>query len=656
MGTGWYFPRLSGGEEQGLNEPGIEVFKKAKSLGRETCQNIGDARPPSATEPAIATFDLVDLPITDFPDVQGFRKHFDSCRGHVLDQLPDGTGNESRFFERGDELLDGATIRTLRIGDENTTGLVGADGERGSPFWRLIKGQGMSSLQGVGGGTYGIGQRAPFAHSALRTVLYSTRTESGSAFVAKSILASHPRPSDGHMSQSKGWWCVLPDEAEGKFDWKPARQTGLIPKRFQRDQVGTDLWVTGFLTEDWETSIRHSVLQHFFAAIHNGQLVVQLAKDGAVQRRIDASNLEMELLQAADEARERETADEYRKGLLSTVYFHRALTLQTGGVHSPAKPIPKAPGLKLYVHRDTSDPDVPERWATMRRPRILVESHGSGLLTKFAAVLLCDSIEGNRYLAQMEDPAHERWHEEEARNWTGAEKRAGRETLRAIRRFVRDTLKKIRGENMPDQQDIPFLGRYLPAEDEPEAEDAVGAASEPSGTSTDEESGLKRSKDRSREPIEGNASRSSRSRAQTTDTAKGGDAGGPGPGTGGGGGGNDAGTGGPGGGSGGDGEGDDDPPRRVIRPRDVRFRSFVAGAAYKVVIAADAAVAGDLYLRAVGEDGSYSLELTTVTDESGVPLKFKGGTIFDVSIEAGSPTTLLVHPKSDIKLCLAVAG
>jgi len=45
----WFHPPLNGGEEQGLNEAGIQDFKRPKALARETCQNIGDARPERAS-------------------------------------------------------------------------------------------------------------------------------------------------------------------------------------------------------------------------------------------------------------------------------------------------------------------------------------------------------------------------------------------------------------------------------------------------------------------------------------------------------------------------------------------------------------------------------------------------------------------------------
>jgi hypothetical protein len=484
----WFFAPLNGGEESGLNESGVEAFKRSESLGRETCQNILDHADGSG-RPCIASFEYLDLPCEDFPAREQFASIFKACRSHVLQNLPDGAGNEHRFFETGLNLLSSGSIPTLRIGDENTTGLEGGDDDRSQPFWRLLKGQGFSSLQGVGGGTYGIGQRAPFARSALRTVLYSTRLATGEeAFIAKAILASHPSPSDPRhaLTQSKSWYCHAP--SNGAQQWSAIRNHELIHPRFRRAVVGTDLYVTGYIEQDWEQRIRHAVLQNFFSAIDRGLLEVRLRKNGTLVGEITKANLEEKVLEAADEARQSQSKSEYRRGLGATLYYLKALRSPFNGAPF-TKQIENLGTVKLFVHRDTHDADAPERWACMRQPMMVVEDHGSGLLSRFAAVVVCDDHHGNQLLAQMEDPRHSRWHEEEARNWTPNEQKRGRDARLAIGRFVADTLKQIRDENMPPSQDVPFLGRYLPMDTESQEDSAVGTATQPTGGAVEIETG-----------------------------------------------------------------------------------------------------------------------------------------------------------------------
>lgn len=639
----WFFPRLGGGEEQGLNDAGVETFRKQDSLARETCQNIGDAWNQASGEPAVATFELVQLPAEEFPGREELIRVFESARDHVLDGLPDGTGNEAKFFDHALSTLRGEFIPMLRIGDENTSGLIGADDDRRKPFFRLLKGQGASSLQGDGGGTFGIGQRAPFAHSALRTVLYSTRTPDGVAFIAKSILASFPHPDDGEMRQPKGWWCSV---NEGGDSWNTLRDPNSIPVRFQREKIGTDLWVAGFEAEDWDQWIRHSVLRHFFAAIENNQLVVQLAKDGKVFSRISSENLEEELVRAADEARAIRPKHEYVMGLGSTLYFHKAITQPYGG-EPFIRAIPRLGNVKLYLYRDTQNKDMPDRWATMRKPRIIVEHFGSGILNRFAAVLLCDSDEGNEYLSKLEGPEHDRWHEEETRQWTPQEKQEARQVLSEIRKFVRDTLREVRGSSMPEEQDIPFLGRYLPAEDDTDKDPQSGGASA-SEAQSEEESGVRKSKQKS-ESVTGKARKEVQPGINVIE-----DGPRPNPGTG-----TGTGTGaGTGTGSGTETPGGSaDDTARILSPRSVRFRAYRSGQDYTIVLAADKNVSGNLKLKAVGESGIFEVDLIKALDEtSNEPLEVKPSTISGISLRAGEKKTLSVRIDSDSDLVLSMGG
>lgn len=645
----WFFPKLGGGEEQGLNESGIEIFKQKDSLARETCQNIGDVWNQQCGAPAIATFELVDLPANEFPGRDQLKEIFSACKDYVLAGLPDGTGNEQQFFKNALEVLDGDSIPLLRIGDENTTGLLGTDDDRRKPFFRLLKGQGSSSLQGGGGGTYGIGQRAPFARSALRTVLYSTRTPEGVAFIAKSILATFLHPRYGYKTQSKGWWCEVLDNGE---DWKTIRTEGAIPPRFLRETIGTDLWIAGFQSDNWEQSVRHSVLRHFFAAIENNQLVVQLMAGGEVLHRIDSSNLGEELIKAANEERSLLPSADYKTGLGSTLYFHKAIKNPHNG--SPfVRNIPSLGEVKLYLYRDTRNEDMPDRWATMRKPRIIVEHFGSTLLNRFAGVLICDTDKGNQYLSQLEDPEHKRWHEDETRQWTTAQKKEARKVLAEIKQFVRETLKLVRGAGMDEQQDIPFLGRYLPAEAEAENESEAGIPEGPTSSTTKKETGQRRTRPRG-ETVRGEARKTSPPIVVTIDDGNtaGPDADrgegptddpGPAP---------DEGTRGgsdiaP---SGGD-------PARGLSPKTVRFRAFRCDGGYKVVLESETQAEGSVKLQAVGETGQFPVVITAALDEAtNEQLAVKSSSIEKIVLKPGVKRVLKVQIETESELVLALGA
>ncbi|WP_415895287.1 hypothetical protein ACMXYQ_16010 [Neptuniibacter sp. PT34_22] len=649
---GWFFPLLNGGEEQGLNESGVQQFKKPESLGRETCQNIGDVRDESG-RPAVAEFELVHLPRDEFPGREKFIEYFSKCREYVLNGLPDGTGNEKTFFDNGLAILQREIIPVLRIGDYHTTGLVGGDMERTNPFFRLLKQQGASSSQGVGGGTFGIGQRAPFAHSALRTILYSTKTESGDrAFIAKSILASFPHPDhEGEITQAKGWWC---NPSESGKDWSAIRDVESIPKRFCRDEVGTDLWITGFDSQNWERVIRHSVLEHFFAAIQKKQFIVRFVDSGEVIKEITSENLEQELHNAVNESREENNKQQHSKGLGSTFYFYKALENPYDGKPFERE-ISKIGKVKFYLYRDVNNKDLPERWATMRLPLIMVESRGSSLLSNFAGVFVCDNEEGNKYLAQLEGATHESWSEKETRNWSHQQMREAKAVLKDINAFVRDVLKEVRGANMKDQEDIPNLGRYLPAEDVPAGEGQGGG--ELAGTGTTTETGEKRSRD-IQQVLEPNKVTN---RPKPSKKKKGGGAGVN----------RGAGVGRRSDGNGsGNGQregvgvsgtfpniGNEPKENPVLSGHDVRFRSFKVEGGYKVVLEAKTDLIGDLQLKAIGEGGFFPIILSSADDLSqGRSLTISADKVKDIQLKKGVKTSLLVNVGDNTDLCLSMGA
>ncbi|WP_028467963.1 hypothetical protein [Neptunomonas japonica] len=643
----WFFPLSNGGEEQGLNESGVQQFKRPESLGRETCQNIGDVRDQSG-QPVIAEFELVHLPSDEFPGKDKFIEYFSECRDYVLKGLPNGTGNEKTFFDNGLSILCSKTIPVLRIGDYHTTGLVGQDSERTQPFFRLLKQQGASSSQGVGGGTFGIGQRAPFAHSALRTILYSTKTEKGDrAFIAKSILASFPHPDhNGEITQAKGWWC---NPSEDGKEWSAIRDTQSIPRRFQRDTVGTDLWITGFDSQNWEQVIRHSVLEHFFAAIQRKQFIIRFVENGKTIREISSVNLEQELLIAVNESRKLNSKQQHLKGLGSTLYFYKALEFPYQGKPFE-KEISKIGKVKFYLYRDVNNQELPERWATMRLPLIMVESKGSTLLSNFAGLFICDNDEGNTYLAQLEGATHESWSEKETRNWSHLAMKEAKGVLRQITSFVRDVLKEVRGANMKEQEDIPNLGRYLPAEDSSESEGLGG--SELAGEGTTVETGEKRSREIHQILIPNKVS----NRSSLPKKKKGGGSGlnrrevGENK----------------GGGTKRDstrikvsspGIGDEPKENPILSNQNVRFRSFKVEGGYKVVLEAKADLFGDLQLKAIGEGSDFPVELNSADDlGEGRSLQIVANLVKGLELKAGIKTSLLINVDGHTDLCLAMGG
>src|SRR4051794_12288886 len=165
MATRWYFPPDLGGEQNGLNDAGIEFFKSAGSLARETVQNSGDAHDGSEN-PVRVRFLLKKLPRNQFPGVDELRAILVSARKFVQEVCTtpeEREANGETFFANALEVIGDQSIPILKISDFNTTGLEGDESQPMKGWYRLVRKQGTTAMHGAGGGTFGIGQRAPFA-------------------------------------------------------------------------------------------------------------------------------------------------------------------------------------------------------------------------------------------------------------------------------------------------------------------------------------------------------------------------------------------------------------------------------------------------------------------------------------------------------------
>lgn len=92
-GIGWSFPSNNNGREDGLNDPGVETFRNdpLRSLSREGAQNSSDAPDPASGKPVEIHFELVDLPMSKFPDAERFEQILMACEKYW-------SKNEARKF------------------------------------------------------------------------------------------------------------------------------------------------------------------------------------------------------------------------------------------------------------------------------------------------------------------------------------------------------------------------------------------------------------------------------------------------------------------------------------------------------------------------------------------------------------------------------
>ena len=97
----------TGGESEGLSDPGVENFrdKPFTAVARETGQNSRDARLDHA-KPVRLTFDVLSLKSDEFPSIAAFRKAARLCL-----KKADRPKNEKErgFFEQAVRSLEAPT-------------------------------------------------------------------------------------------------------------------------------------------------------------------------------------------------------------------------------------------------------------------------------------------------------------------------------------------------------------------------------------------------------------------------------------------------------------------------------------------------------------------------------------------------------------------
>lgn len=437
----WTFAKNEGGRDSGLHDAGVETFKGNfdKYLAREMIQNSLDARHDMNT-PVLVKFEVLALTNKDIPDVDYLNATLSRCSEYWKHDK-----KALEFFTRAKGLCSQDEITALRIGDYNTTGVLGSDSERAKNWYNLIRCAGSSSKGGGEGGSFGIGKNAPFAASQLRTVLYSTFNISDEhIFQGVSTLVSHQHPKGG-IAQPTGYL--------GGLNGASIRSKAKIPKKFIRIQHGTDLIVLGFLkTDNWQKDLIYSVLDNFWPAIHFGDLEVEVGGTA-----ISKGNLQPLLEQFSAE-----------EGFTANLYY-QAFTKPT---HKFPITLPLLQGATLYL--SAGDAELPKRIAMVRKTGMKIFEKPFRSMIPFCGVFMCRNDQGNKLLREMEPPRHDTWDADHP------EKGANRKIESEYVNFIRDCIRNLTPVDESKVISIPGLNRFLPDDDETPEESFNGEHEEDS--------------------------------------------------------------------------------------------------------------------------------------------------------------------------------
>lgn len=390
------FPPLSGGEEAGFNDAGIEQFLRdqVQSLVREITQNSTDA---SITKDARVRveFNLLEIPAENLPFIKGLHEHANACLEYVSTEAKKGKEAKAiAFFKRAVKVTSQPKIRCLLIRDFNTTGLIGADDDESGKWHTLVKTRGSSNKSNAdSGGSFGIGKNAPFACSALRTVVYGTLSSDGPAWQGKSLLITHLDPSKKVKTQGVGF--IGKVDGESQLAIRDGSMPCIEMKR-EDNEFGTDILIVGFEHENWVDQLSGAAVKHFWPALLKDKVsfVVQDHIKGSI-RVIDKNSLDVEL---------------------GRLVKHTPIDLGDFDVRyvdiykdEPTELEVKHLGKCKFYLRIGGQHEHTRKVCCFRNNKMVIEYMSIHKGGNYSAVFECDNEKGSSLLKNMEPPRHDEW-------------------------------------------------------------------------------------------------------------------------------------------------------------------------------------------------------------------------------------------------------
>ncbi len=616
---GFYFEKQGKSGYQGPIDPAQQYFEGSHAdhaVVRETIQNTLDNPGKNTEGPIRMEFELASMRTDDIPGIENLRDHMNAAAAQTKKQQ----GHERMVSAAELAKLD--VISVLRISDYNTTGLTGSEtiNAEESPLSRLTRAQGGSN-DDERGGSFGIGSAAGPSASNLCTVFYTSLPEDtgNSVMAGYSRLATHEL--DDLRYRADGYFSRL--DLEDDFEY--FRQTIKFGPFSERTKPGTDIYILGYRMADSDPELEHvrdAVIDNFMAAIDRGRLVVDGIANGKKW------TLNSETLKGFAQRRPESHA------------FYVALKDP-----EPAEGVIKNIGkVRLFVNIDDRL-NKKLHTLTMRAPLMKIDTfkHNS-ISAKYAAVLMCETAEGNKYLRGLEPPQHHCWD-------AARDPEYGKSVITKLKTFVRNALMERVTEEIGDLVEIDGLSRFLPTDTISNTTTGNSAipTSELGATGTDIESSMVTGNTPSCKPAVTPAGKKVRVKVRPSatsggdkDTEKGKDAGGSGKRK----------------KKGGDisGKGDDGDGTSYIKGHELSFRSWSAQNADEetdviaLAITANQDETGDLKLAALGPGGDpendYMLSISCAVihvEGKTSEIKVFGNTLKDLSLKEGQMTRIDVH-------------
>lgn len=445
----WRFPDNNYTDEKGLDTPDMETFKKdpVSSLAREICQNSIDAA--YGDKPVRVEFSLFQIGRNQIPGIDDLAAQIEACYEYKKNSPQEGPALKELKKSVGK-----SNITCLRISDFHTTGVDGAKtNRRGTPFYNLTKGSGVSNKDGSSGGSKGIGKFASFVVSTTNTVFYSTRAKDDScAYIGISKLRSTPVLGDPDLlTMGIGYY------GEGKKNYPILEELHLDPAfaRGERE-FGTDIYIIGFNDfTGWQSDIIAKVLESFMVAVMRGDLEVTV--DGTIVNQDTVKDIIY-----SDEFQRERTKTELREIRAQFELLQDDATLVISELQ-----VDENNSVTVYVKQygQQDEASATKHCVMVRYPYMKITYIKPGAFLPFSALCIIHDNELNKRLRAIENPQHTDWEIKRLTDFPD-EKRKTRKMKKALETVVNDFIKEVLRASSAETTDIEGAGEYLPSQDE----------------------------------------------------------------------------------------------------------------------------------------------------------------------------------------------
>jgi hypothetical protein len=415
----WKFAEDKGGlDNVGFKDNDIEKFGQdpAKSIVREAIQNSCDALDITNGKTQVnVVICKGKIAKSDLPEFKKIEEHIRACMD------PENDDAENAEVKRHIEAFEQESYTYLEISDYNTTGM---DYKSFKSLTQAI----FKSDKGYSGsqGSKGVGKAAYYASSYLRTMLIATRSDDGLRYRGAAKLASHKCPFTNQDLNYKGLY--------GDLELKDDKD---VPELFRRSEKGTSIFVTGLWDlHNLDQDIIQEVLRNYWFAILMDQLTVKL---NTIE--INKANV----------------------GNYIESYFRDYRDYKTGEKQNPRPYYDTVLKGKEYK-RHIANIGECSLWldqnieynlgavARFRKTKMLIYKE-KNLDVGYSGVFLCDNDEGNGFLKEIENDAHDSWNPKINANYT----EKATETLRGIKEFIKDKYAEFAGINDQDAFNVDTL-------------------------------------------------------------------------------------------------------------------------------------------------------------------------------------------------------